>query len=149
MTALPFWERSLASLNDEEWEQLCDGCGRCCLKKISDENSGETIYTRVICRYFDQRSNLCNCYDTRSKKVPECLQVRDHDIGALKWIPDTCAYKLRYENRPLYDWHPLLAGSREQMESLGIAVTGRVLSEEYVHEDGLAEHVIKWVSSDG
>ncbi|MCB1670977.1 MAG: YcgN family cysteine cluster protein [Gammaproteobacteria bacterium] len=148
-TATPFWEKPLQSLSDSEWEQLCDGCGRCCLKKLCDEDSGEILYTRVICRYFDQRSSRCGCYQQRTEKVPDCLRVREHAISELDWIPDTCAYKLRHEGRPLYDWHPLIAGSRRKMEEQGIAVAGRVLSEELVHERGLEEHVINWVSADG
>jgi uncharacterized cysteine cluster protein YcgN (CxxCxxCC family) len=147
--ALPFWERPLETLSGEEWERLCDGCGRCCLKKLSDEDTGEIAYTRVVCRFFDQRSSRCTCYDSRCEKVPDCLQVREHDIAELTWMPDTCAYKLRSENKPLYEWHPLIAGSREPMETLGISIAGRVLSEEFVHEDGLAEHVIRWVTVDG
>ena len=144
----PFWERPLHTLNRQEWEQLCDGCGRCCLKKLGEADSPRVHYTRVICRYFDQRTSRCGCYASRTRKVPDCLQVWEHDIGDLKWIPATCAYKLRHEGRPLYDWHPLLAGSRTLMEEQGIAVAGRVLSEDYVHEDGMEEHVIHWVSAD-
>jgi uncharacterized cysteine cluster protein YcgN (CxxCxxCC family) len=146
---IPFWERPLETLTTEEWERLCDGCGRCCLKKLSDEDTGEIAYTRVVCRFFDQRSSRCTCYDNRCEQVPDCLQVREHDIAELAWMPDTCAYRLRSENKPLYEWHPLLAGSRKPMEMLGISVAGRVLSEEFVHEDGLAEHVIRWVTADG
>jgi uncharacterized cysteine cluster protein YcgN (CxxCxxCC family) len=149
MLAPPFWERPLETLDDREWEALCDGCGRCCLKKLCDEDSGEIAYTRVVCRYFDEQSSRCGCYADRTRKVPDCLALRHHQIDTLKWIPDTCAYKLRHEGRPLFDWHPLIAGSRARMEALGIAVAGRVLSEEYVHENGLEEHLIDWVRADG
>lgn len=145
----PFWERPLNTLTDSEWEQLCDGCGRCCLKKLSDKESGQVYYTRVICRYFEQRSSRCQCYASRTVKVPDCLRVRDHDLATLHWIPATCAYILRHEGKPLYDWHPLIAGNRKKMEAEGIAVTGRVLSEEYVHERGLEEHIIHWVGANG
>jgi len=147
MTEPPFWQRPLETLNDAEWEMLCDGCGRCCLKKLCDVD-GEVAYTRVICRYFDQRSSRCGCYSSRTRKVPDCLKIREHAIDTLKWIPDTCAYKLRAAGKPLYDWHPLIAGSRAAMEAQGIAVTGRVLSEEHVHEDGLDEQIIDWVRFD-
>lgn len=145
----PFWERPLETLDEQEWEQLCDGCGRCCLKKLTDEEDEQVYYTRVICRYFDQRTSRCSCYGSRTVKVPDCLRVRDHDIAQLPWIPDTCAYRLRAEGKPLFDWHPLVAGSRAEMEAAGIAVAGRVISEEYVHEQGLEEHVIDWVVADG
>ncbi len=149
MSKSPFWEKPLQNLNDAEWEQLCDGCGRCCLKKLWDAESDDIAYTRVICRHFDERSSRCGCYANRTEKVPDCLRLREHDIGRLHWIPDTCAYKLRHEGKPLYDWHPLIAGSRKKMEQAGIAVAGRVLGEDYVHEEGLEEHVINWVTADG
>lgn len=146
-----FWELPLDGLNHREWELLCDGCARCCLKKLQDDdetdgNPATLVYTRVVCRYLDQQKCSCKAYGRRNVLVPDCLVL---DMSVLKasvdWIPDTCAYKLRYQNKPLPDWHPLLSGSRERMQALGIAVTGRVISEENVHDDGLEEHVIRWV----
>mgnify|MGYP001254026353 CR=1 FL=1 len=142
-----FWEKPLTELSEAEWESLCDGCGRCCLKKLEDEDSGETHYTGVVCRYFDQDSSRCTCYSERSQLVPECLNVKKVDIGSLHWMPSTCAYRLRFEGKPLYDWHPLIAGSRTAMEEAGITIAGRVVSEEFVHPDGYEEHVIRWVEA--
>lgn len=146
-----FWELPLAELNAREWELLCDGCARCCLKKLQDEDAAgqgpaRLMYTRVVCRYLDQQKCSCTAYSRRNVLVPDCL-VLDMSVlqASVDWIPDTCAYKLRYQNKPLPDWHPLLSGSREPMQALGIAVTGRVISEDYVHDDGLEEHVIRWV----
>lgn len=142
-----FWELPLAELDRREWELLCDGCARCCLKKLQDEGSEARLaYTRVVCRYLDQQKCSCTAYGNRNVLVPDCL-VLDMSVlrASVDWIPDTCAYKLRYQNKPLPDWHPLLTGSRERMQALGIAVTGRVISEDYVHDDGLEEHVIRWV----
>ncbi|MDH7943179.1 YcgN family cysteine cluster protein [Pseudohongiella sp. SYSU M77423] len=143
---VPFWERPLETLNRAEWEALCDGCARCCQKKLQDED-GELWYTRVVCRLLDQQACSCTAYGNRQVLVPDCL-VLDMDVLAksLDWIPGTCAYKLRYQGKPLPSWHPLLTGSSEAMLEQGIKVTGRVLSEEYVHEDGLEEHVIRWVT---
>lgn len=149
-----FWELPLESLDRKEWESLCDGCARCCLKKLqddtgeSDDGAGELWYTRVVCRYLDQQKCQCTAYDNRQVLVPDCL-VLDMSVlrTALHWIPDSCAYKLRYQNKPLPAWHPLLTGSRQAMQEAGINVTGRVISEEYVHEDGLEEHVIRWVKA--
>jgi uncharacterized protein len=149
-----FWELPLQSLDRKEWESLCDGCARCCLKKLQDDThgaedgDGRLRYTRVVCRYLDQQKCQCTAYDNRQVLVPTCL-VLDMSVlkTALDWIPDTCAYKLRYLNKPLPTWHPLLTGSRQAMQEAGISVTGRVLSEEYVHEDGLEEHVIRWVKA--
>lgn len=146
-SALPFWEKPLASLNPQQWEQLCDGCGRCCLKKLTDESTDKTWYTRVICRFFDEQSSRCGCYSTRTELVPDCLVVSNTDIAELPWMPDTCAYRLRHEGKPLFDWHPLIAGNRDKMEQSDITVSGKVISEEFVHEAGLEEHVIRWVNS--
>ena len=144
---MKFWEKPLPQLSPGEWEQLCDGCGRCCLKKLQDADTEEVHYTRVVCRYFNEANSRCACYQERSKLVPDCLVVSSMDLNEARWMPDTCAYRLRHEGKPLYNWHPLIAGSRREMERLGIAIRGRVLSEDYVHEEGLEEHVIRWVNA--
>lgn len=141
-----FWEKPLAELSDTQWEQLCDGCGRCCLKKLQDEDTDELLYTRVMCRYLEQDSGRCACYTERTRLVPDCLDVRAMDIAEAEWMPSTCAYRLRFEGKPLAAWHPLIAGSRRKMEEEGIALGGRAISEEYVHPDGLDEHVVRWVN---
>ena len=143
-----FWEKPLGDLDDKEWEALCDGCGRCCLKKLQDESDNSIHWTRIVCRYFDEKTHQCTCYESRSELVPDCLNVKRMDILAnLAWMPATCAYRLRAEEKPLPDWHPLLTGSREAIEEAGIQIGGSVLSEEFVHPEGYQEHVIKWVKS--
>ncbi len=142
-----FWEYPLDTLNKQEWELLCDGCGRCCLKKLQDEDTDELLWTRVICRYFQEKDSRCGCYEERTRLVPDCLDVASMDIAAAQWMPSTCAYRLRFEGKPLFDWHPLLAGSRTAMVEAGITVAGRVLSEEHVHPSGYEEHVVRWVES--
>lgn len=142
-----FWELPLGELNTREWELLCDGCGRCCLKKLSDEDSDEVVYTRVVCRYFGESDSRCSCYGERTQRVPDCLDVRSMDIAGSDWMPDSCAYKLRSQGRALFDWHPLLAGSRAQMVAAGIAIGGKVISEDHVHPDGFEEHIIRWVKA--
>lgn len=143
-----FWEKPLEQLSDEEWEQLCDGCGRCCLKKLEDEDSAELYWTRIVCRYYEQESGRCQCYQDRTRLVPDCLNVKRMDIMAnMHWMPDTCAYRLRAEGKPLPDWHPLRSGSRQAMIDAGIAISGQVISEEHVHPDGYEEHIIRWVES--
>ncbi len=142
-----FWELPLADLNANEWESLCDNCGRCCLKKLEDEDDGELYWTRIVCRYHDSAGSGCSCYGERSKKVPECLNVADMGRETLRWMPDTCAYRLRMEGKPLYDWHPLLSGSREAMEEAGITITNKVIDEDHVHPLGYDEHIIRWVKS--
>lgn len=143
-----FWNLPLEQLTRPEWEALCDGCARCCLKKLQDDADADkpVCYTRVVCRYLDQQQCQCQAYDTRQVLVPDCL-VLDMDVlrESVDWIPDTCAYKLRFLDKPLPEWHPLLTGSRVAMEQADICVTAKVISEEYVHPDGLEEHIIRWV----
>ncbi len=142
-----FWEFPLEQLDKEQWEALCDGCGRCCLKKLIDTKTELVHYTRVVCRYLEQNKCRCQAYSRRQKLVPDCLVLNMENLPQLHWIPDTCAYRLRLEGKPLPAWHPLLTGSRDAMRQEQISVTGKVVSEEYVHEDGLQEHIIRWVSA--
>jgi len=143
-----FWELPLIELSVNEWEALCDGCGRCCLKKFTDdEDEKDVIWTRVVCQYFDESSNQCSCYSERSKKVPDCVDVKSLDLLSTHWIPNTCAYKLRAQGRPLFAWHPLLTGSAKAITDADISIADKVVSEEYVHPEGYHEHVIRWVES--
>ncbi|MDT8428562.1 MAG: YcgN family cysteine cluster protein [Pseudomonadales bacterium] len=142
-----FWELPLTELTQTEWEALCDGCARCCLKKLHDEEDDRVYYTRVVCRYLDQKTCRCGAYESRAQLVPECLVMNKEMLKNLDWIPNTCAYKLREQGKPLPAWHPLLTGSRQAMRDAGITVTGKVVSEEYVHEQGLEEHIIRWVET--
>lgn len=144
-----FWELPLASLNSDEWEALCDGCGRCCVKKFVDEDTNLLHWTRVVCRYYEQETSRCGCYSERTANVPDCIDVKNLDIEETNWMPDTCAYKLRALDKPLYSWHPLIAGSRDEIEAADITIGGKVISEVYVHPEGYEEHVIRWINGDG
>lgn len=141
-----FWEKPLKDLNKAEWEALCDGCGRCCLKKLINTNDETVHYTRVVCRYFTESNCSCSVYQRRQELVPDCLVMDYEMLEQLDWIPSSCAYKLRYENKPLPSWHPLLTGSRIAMDADDMTIAGKVISEQYVHEQGLEEHIIRWVS---
>jgi len=146
-----FWELPLNTLSQDEWERLCDGCGRCCLLKIEEDEPGDdgkpvVHFTRVSCRYLNRSSGRCSVYRRRQKKVPDCVTMTMESLpAALHWIPSTCAYKLRYQGQPLPSWHPLLTGSDEAMRKAGIGVTGRIISEDDVHDDGLEEQIVRWI----
>ncbi|MDG1938910.1 MAG: YcgN family cysteine cluster protein [Pseudomonadales bacterium] len=142
-----FWqERELEDLSPSEWEQLCDGCAKCCLNKLEDENTQAVVYTRVACRLLDSEACRCTDYDKRQALAPHCLQVTPAMARSEQWLPDSCAYRLVAQGRDLPSWHPLLSGDVSSTVSAGESVAGRVLSEEFVHPDGLDEHVITWVS---
>ena len=141
-----FWERkTLAELDATEWESLCDGCGRCCLLKLEDADSGEIAYTRIACRLLDIPRCRCRDYQHRQRRVPDCLVLDPVAVLATGWLPDTCAYRLRAEGKPLHDWHPLISGNPDSVHAAGISVRDRVVSEEFVHPDALADHIVRWV----
>ncbi|MCP4716997.1 MAG: YcgN family cysteine cluster protein [Deltaproteobacteria bacterium] len=143
----PFWKsKKLVEMTPQEWESLCDGCSRCCLQKLEYEESGELAYTRVVCRYLEEHSCQCRHYHERTRLVPTCLRLNPDNLAQIHFLPDTCAYRLLAEGRELAWWHPLVSGNDETVFTAGIAVRGKVLSEDYVHPDGWEEHIIDWVS---
>lgn len=140
-----FWlHKTLAEMSTEEWESLCDGCAKCCLHKMEDEETGEVFYTKVVCRYLDEQC-ACTEYQRRNELVPNCVWLRPEDVEEFHWLPQTCAYRLVAEGKPLPEWHPLVSGDPDSVHRAGISVKGRALSEEYVHPDGFEEHIIHWV----
>lgn len=141
-----FWEnKPLEALSPPEWEALCDGCGRCCLIKIEDLDSGRLFYTNVICEYHDSEACRCTQYAKRSLLVPDCIKVTPDVARSHDWLPDTCAYRLLAEGRPLPDWHPLISGKPDSVHRAGMSVRGRVVPEQYVHPDELPEHLAHWL----
>lgn len=141
-----FWEtKTLEQMNTAEWEALCDGCAKCCLVKLEDEDSGDIFYTKVVCRYLDEETCRCSEYQRRNELVPHCVWLTPDMVDEFHWLPATCAYRLIAEGKPLLPWHPLISANPSSVHTAGVSVRGRVLSEEYVHPDGLEEHIIKWV----
>jgi len=144
MTA--FWEtKALAELDAEEWERLCDRCGRCCLLKLEDAASGQVAYTAVACKLLDIERVRCTDYARRRQRVADCVALDADLAAAIAWLPATCAYRLRAEGKPLPDWHPLVSGDPRSVRAAGISIAGRVVSERFVHPAALVEHIIRWV----
>lgn len=142
----PFWQRlSLHEMDQTQWESLCDGCARCCLIKLQDEDSGEVAYTGVACHLLDLGACRCTRYPERHELVPDCVQLGPEQAAALRWLPTTCAYRILAEGGDLPDWHPLVSGDPDSVHRAGISIRGRALPETHVHPDGLDEHVIRWV----
>lgn len=141
-----WWQdKPLEELNTEQWEALCDGCARCCLHKLEDEDTQEVHYTGIRCRYLDEENCRCGDYPNRSTLVPHCIDLAGKDCAELHWLPSTCAYRLRALGKPLADWHYLVCGDRDAVHRAGISIRGRAVSDEYVHPDGYDEHIISWV----
>ena len=142
----PFWRRKrLAEMSDAEWESLCDGCGRCCLNKLEEEDTGRVYFTDVGCRLLDCASCRCRDYEHRSELVEDCLRLTPDNVSQITWLPPTCAYRLLAEGRDLYWWHPLVSGDPETVHSAGISVRSRVsASEEDVPEEALEDHIVEW-----
>ena len=138
-----FWlHKSLEQMNDVEWESLCDGCGRCCLIKLEDDDSGEIVYTNVACRLFNEVRCDCSDYHQRTEQVLDCLVLRPLTAPLLAALPHSCAYRRLAEGRGLADWHPLISGDPDSVHQAAISVRGQVISEEYVHPQQLQDHII-------
>ena len=146
--AARFWETtSLDQLSDAEWESLCDGCARCCLIKLEDEDTQTLYFTRVACRLLDQGTCRCRAYEQRHQLVPDCLNIRALAVEQYRWLPETCAYRCLAESRPLPEWHPLLTGDSRSTHSAGFGISGWCQSEDYVHPDELEQHIIHFFPS--
>ena len=149
MNDTPFWrEKTLEEMTAGEWESLCDGCGRCCLNKLEDWDTGEILWTDVRCRLLDGETCRCSDYENRQAKVPDCIGLTPETVRKLTWLPPTCGYRLVSEGRDLYWWHPLLSGSAETVHAAGISVRGRTISEDDVTVEAYEDHLVDWPGED-
>ncbi|MFC5384585.1 YcgN family cysteine cluster protein [Aquamicrobium segne] len=131
MEKLPFWKtKQLEEMSATEWEQLCDGCGKCCLSKLEDDDTGEIYWTSVACRLFDAETCRCSDYENRFKKVPDCVALTPKNVRTITWLPSTCAYRLVAQGQDLYWWHRLVSGSADTVHEAGTSIQGRVQARE-------------------
>jgi len=146
MDDAPFWRRkTLGEMTDAEWESLCDGCGRCCLNKLEEEDTGRIYYTDVGCRLLDSHACRCRDYENRSAQVDDCVRLTPENVGEISWLPSTCAYRLLAEGRDLYWWHPLVSGDPDSVHAAGISVRGRVAGlETEIPDEDLEDHIVNW-----
>ncbi len=140
---IPFWKRkALEDMSPDEWESLCDGCGKCCLLKIEYEDTGEICYTNVACKLFDSATCRCVDYEEREEKIPDCAVITAQNIDELFWLPPSCAYRRLREGKDLEWWHPLVSKDESLIHRMGISVQDKVIPEQYVKRRHLERHII-------
>ena len=140
-----FWEtKNLIDMNKNEWESLCDKCGKCCVIKLEDFDTQEVHYTNVSCKLLCEKSASCKDYENRKSKVPDCIILSPDNLKDLKWMPETCAYKLLNEGKKLPYWHPLLSGNDKEIVNSGNSVKNRVTNENKIKIKDLPDYIFNW-----
>ncbi len=139
----PFWRRkTLAEMTGEEWEAVCDGCGRCCLHKLENKETGEISYTGIACCLLDIDRCRCKDYPNRTAEENVCLTMTPQNISAFPWLPKTCGYRLLFEGKELPSWHPLVTGDPESVHQAGISLRNKAVSEAYIDVEDLSPFII-------
>ena len=142
MSDRPFWETvPLGRMSRSQWESLCDGCGKCCVHKLEDDETGKLFPTNVACRLLDPRTALCKDYPNRKAHVPECVRLTPAKLDTIDWLPSSCAYLRVHNGQGLADWHPLISGDPGSVHRAGISVRGKTVSEDDVGD--LENHIIE------
>jgi len=142
---MPFWEeKTLEDMSTVEWEALCDGCGRCCLLKLEDEDTGEIYTSDVRCKLLDGDTCRCSDYPNRQQKVPDRIKLTLKEVREIAWIPTSCAYRRLAEGRGLAWWHPLVSGDPETVVTAGISARGRTVAEGDANTDDWESHIVDW-----
>lgn len=143
-----FWKRKkLDEMSAAEWEALCDGCGRCCLHKLEDVDTGQLVHTRVACQLLDLDSCRCSDYSNRTERVPDCI-VLDSTRSTFHWLPASCAYRRLDEGRELEPWHPLVSGDPQSVHKAGISVREFAMPEDAVHPGDMDQCLAAWIDRD-
>ncbi len=141
----PFWKSTpLDRLTQEQWESLCDGCAKCCLLKLEDEDTGEVAFTRLHCRLLDAGTCRCSNYANRRSEVPDCVQLTAANVTALSWMPSSCAYRLVAEGKDLPPWHHLICGDRARIHREGHSIFGRTVAEDAVFNEDPQDWIVDW-----
>lgn len=138
-----FWkEKPLLEMSDDQWESLCDGCGQCCVWKFEDEDSSEILYTDIRCQLFDDANCRCTNYTQRNKLVPECMDIRSFSDKQYAWLPETCAYRLLHEGKPLLPWHHLICGDKNAVHEASVSLQHKTVCGEQFTEEDIVRHII-------
>ena len=142
--SVPFWkQKSLAEMSEEQWESLCDGCAKCCLYRLEDEDTRAVYFTNVHCRLLDTSTGRCTDYAHRSRRVPDCVTITPRVLADPYWLPRSCAYRLLAEGQDLPPWHPLRTGDPMTVVRAGHRVCDRTVCED--DADALENHLVDWI----
>ena len=140
---IPFWKsKSLEKMTTSEWESLCDGCGKCCLLKLLNDETEQIHYTSLACKLLDTDTCRCSNYENRKKWVPDCLILRPLSPEIVRILPSTCSYRLLYLGKDLPNWHPLITGDKNSTTDADMSVAGKVISEAHIHPDDIENYII-------
>lgn len=141
----PFWkQKTLHQMTRDEWESLCDGCGKCCLNKLEDWDTGDIVWTNIGCELLNCDTCRCGDYSNRFEKVPDCIELTPDKIETIGWLPPTCAYRLIAEGNDLYWWHPLVSGDPETVHQAGISVRGRAVRDTGIPPEKYEDYLVDW-----
>ena len=144
MAEKPFWQTvKLADMSAAQWEAVCDGCAKCCLVKLQDEDSGEIVFTDIVCNLLNQQTCHCTHYEERTKLVPDCVKLTKDNLDKIDFMPPTCAYRLLHEGKDLPQWHPLVSGRANSVVEAGMSVKGRVIAE-MVFDGDSQDRIVDW-----
>ena len=147
--SIPFWKlKKLSEMSQDEWESLCDGCGKCCLVKLQDEETDDIYYTSLSCQLLNIKSCKCSDYKNRHKTIPDCLQFTHDIVKEITWLPETCAYRLLEEGKDLFWWHPLVSGDPNSVHEAGISVRDWAINEKQVAGEGYHKYILYENDSD-
>ncbi|MDC0094025.1 YcgN family cysteine cluster protein [Alphaproteobacteria bacterium] len=140
-----FWQtKKLIDMNKNEWESLCDKCGKCCVIKLEDYDNKKIYYTNVSCKLLCENTASCNDYLNRKSLVKDCIILSPQNLKNLRWMPDTCAYKLLDKGEKLPYWHPLVCGNDNEIVKSGNSVKNRVTNENNVNIKNLPNYIFDW-----
>lgn len=140
--AIDWLDKPLDQLDAAQWESLCDGCGKCCMSKLQDADSGKVYYTNIACELFDADTCRCRDYTHRSEKVAACVSLSLQRLDEFEWLPQSCAYRLRLNSQPLPEWHPLKSGDADSVHAAGVSVRGK--SVDFKQAGPIEHHIVDW-----
>ena len=141
-----FWEtKTLEEMSDEEWESLCDGCARCCMIKLQDDETEEVHYTALVCDLLDQDTCQCTAHPERHELVANCVVLTPKRAGEFPMAAKVVCLSNACRGSPTAWWHPLVSGSAQSVHQAEISVQGKVIAESEVNEEAEQDMVIRWV----